>query len=183
MAETTRTWSQVLASLADNDTGEIGAQDLKDALHSVYQCWGSLVRSGLSTTSISFSFSDTEERVINYDRKLDYGGIQGSLTTDDLCILAGGDGIYKVTYGLCFTPVVGDIYRLYLKKDNSRLYTHNAEPQGEAVSGQARLTLSGFGHITGAAESNCYDMWLGRDGSGNDTITIHAAWFAMERVG
>lgn len=181
MAETTRTWAQVLALLADNETGEIGAQDLKDALHSIYQCWASLVRSGLGAAGISFAFSDTEQQVVNYDRALDYGGIDASLSSDDHTILAGGDGVYKVDYGLVIEPA-GDTYNLYLKKDTSRLYSHNAEGFSDD-HGQSHMLLTGKGHITGCAENDVYSLWLGRSGTGNDTLKVYAAWFLMERVG
>lgn len=181
MAETVRTWSDILALLADNETGEISAQDLRDALFNTYLCWGSLVHSGLGGTTLTFGAGDDDEQVVGYDRVLDEGGIDASGTTDDMTILAGGDGIYKVEYGVSLDPG-SNVMRIYLRKGASRFYTHNPEPQVEGDGSINNLSMSGVGYVTGAVEGDTYSMWLERVSGTTSSVQIHSAYFNMTRV-
>lgn len=102
MADTVRTRSALLTLLADNTSGAISPQDIRDFLVSVHGVYGSIYHTGTSASS-SVSLNDSTWTVLD---GFSANGESSGTTPDHSSnqITVGTDGIYLVNWS-----VSGDI--------------------------------------------------------------------------
>lgn len=177
MPETLLTYDQWLATLADNDTGEIGAQDLKDALYSLNQNW--LVMAKRLTSTQSFSAA-TKITMNSGEESLGQGsGYDDSL--DRLTIQTGGDGQYLLHWGCSVKKqVTGTVnFELAIYKNGIRSYSFAPEPK-VTITNEWK-TMSAVGVWGGVAAADYFELW-GVPAS-STPVYVNNAYLFIQRIG
>lgn len=179
MPETLRTWSQIVALLSDNETGEISAQDLRDAIYNVSNVYGGLfIRNGAQ--DLSFLLADSEKKIVNYNAAVDAAGLDADLTNDRIIIPTNGAGTYRLDFGISVQADGLSSIRLDIYKNGSRLIGHFGAPQADLPVDEAKtLASSGFVDLT---TSDYLEMWLARSGSGSTTFNIQSAHLVLQKM-
>jgi len=187
MAETLRTYAQMLTVLADNSAGEISAADLRSSLASLTQLWGSF--SMYQRTNFSLI---SGEAIVTYDLKTasaaPSGVLSGTAGTGRWTVPTNGNGYYRISYGGALEPGrwSGDgQYSLSIYRNGSvllnapSLYMSVHESLGgidstNSVAGEVFVLCS---------DGDIIDMRLDKvDGSSDSTVDMNTAFLLMQRM-
>jgi len=177
MAETLLTYNQWLASLADNETGEIGAQDLKDALYSLQSNWLVMAK---RLTSDQSGFSTATKVTMNAGHEAlgQEPGYNGGL--DRLTIQAGGDGQYLLHYGCCVKKTTGTAdFDLMIYKNGIQSYSFGPQPKVSLRDADWE-SMSGVGVWTGTIATDYFELWGTTSGGGS--VLVNNAYLFLQRI-
>jgi hypothetical protein len=174
MAETLRTYDQLLTLLADNETGEISAQDLRDVIHSIHQCWAGMAKRATSDQSVG---SGTATKItMNSGREGDAMPDALDLTNDRITIPANGDGIYMIHYGANMKAAAGSqTYELQIFQDGIHLLSDGIDPLGEGTEWQC---LNGV-MLTFLQEGDQIELYADFGASGG---TVGESYLHLKRI-
>ena len=175
MSNTLRTWDQIIASLADNETGEIGAQDIKDALFSMQQCWSTMARRNTGAQTIT----TTNPTKIEMNTGKDGEAMTGAFSnfTDRITVPANGDGDYKIDFscGFFFGSSDQGTLKLYVNGINS-LSFGNTPVAGSADSQWVNIAGS---QVVPLTAGDYVELWA--DGPAGD-YDVNEAQLFMTRI-
>ena len=117
MADTIRDRVAVLALLADNTSGDISPQDLRDLAVSTWGLYGAISFYGKSATQ---SLNTTPATIVAYDTT---GGNDGcSVSTGSHNITISSDGVWMVEAHMTLTAFnSGTLYSFHIAKNGTRI--------------------------------------------------------------
>ena len=98
MADTIRTRVELLTLLADNVTGDISPQDMRDVLVTVHGVYGGLYKSGPPVLQPVIT---PPQKLLNWTSIFPEAGVNASIGSSDITV--NTDGIYKVEASFSFT--------------------------------------------------------------------------------
>ena len=175
MSETLRTWDQIIASLADNETGEIGAQDIKDALFSMQQCWSVMARRNTSAQTIPTNSDTKIEMNVGTDGEAMTGAFSNS--NDRITVPANGDGRYKIDFSCGFFTGTSNQGTLKLYVNGIQVLAFGNTPVAGTADSQW-VNIAGS-QVVALTEGDYVELWA--DGpSGN--YDVNEAQLFMTRI-
>lgn len=167
MVDTVRTTAALLALFADNTTGDISAQDLRDMIVSVHGVYGGMYFSDNSSTD---SFSSTFAVVTRFDTAMpaDSGTTIDVVTDND--IVVGVDGDYLIHASASMKdPSVASIFEFAVHVDGSEETTIKWQDYADSAADNAE-TGGGSG-IVSLTSGQAIDLRV-KVTSGTPTATI-----------
>jgi hypothetical protein len=150
MADTQRDLAALQALLADNTSGDISPQDVRDFLVTVFGCYGEMQVTDGSTAQSSLS--STPAKMTGFDTDGVSNGITPDSTTDnDLNVPLAGK--YRIYFHHSFTPDASEDYTFEVYKNGAvtaiKCYIEaNATPDDVHVSMEGILTLAASDLLT-----------------------------------
>jgi len=183
MADVVRTRAEMLTLLADNTTGAISAQDMRDILVSLHGVYGSLyVDSDVVSASIT---AGSPAKFAGWTGVGPVGGgVAGSISTDDLIPGTGGGsetGIYMVDLSVVAHTASGAAnwkWTIYVNTTSTATPAIQLEMPvatgATYVAGHVSMPLS----ITAGQAISVY-----LDTSVTGTVTIHKMLLSIRRIG
>lgn len=150
MADTIRSRAALLALLADNTTGDISPQDMRDVLVSIHGVYGEIrVEAGAAAQG---SISTTPAKITGWNTTgLAAGTTPDHATDNDISVLS--DGIYRVTFSLSISaPTASTKFSFEVYKNGSATgivaeLTTNATPDEFIVAGGGLISCSANDNI------------------------------------
>jgi hypothetical protein len=112
---TIRTHAALTSLFADNITGDISPQDLRDFLDSIMGVYGSINITGGSTGQALGSA--TPELMTEWTHDGVSNGSTPAFATDNITI--DNAGVYEVNFACSFEGLTGSIFQFYLRKNGS----------------------------------------------------------------
>lgn len=178
MADTQRTLSAILTLLADNTAQAISAQDLRDAIVSVFANYGMIYVHGGSTAQSGVTTSVVMDGFQNDGAN---GPSAGCVTVDKDTskLTAGVDGVYLVWLHTSFNGSVATGYHIHGQKNGS---DHMDELAGDFDTPSASVTMSVSSVALVTLSANDYiQPMIEADSSSN--IILEDGQFGMIKVG
>lgn len=132
MADTNRTLAAILALLADNTTGDISPQDLRDSIISVFANYALIGVAGGATGQTTNATPGTFDKVTGFTTDgLAAGAVAANAVSDKLTVSV--DGVYLIMWQAAFSG------------------TANAVMEGRIYGGGAAATLGRWANTLDAA--------------------------------
>lgn len=183
MAQTERTYAQVLALLADQTAGGISPQDVRDAIASLTG-YGGMVLSVAGAPAVmtgvgtGFSLVDIFDVITAQSSDVNAGGIVADIaSTYDLVLTSGG--IYKVSFSASFSSSSNNVlvnFRPHLNGSPGLIEVDRFLGTGSDTG------VVAFNGILAYAPGDTIDIRVAVD-SGTANLTFLAASFNAHRVG
>jgi len=167
---TIRTYAALTALFADNITGDISPQDLRDFLDS-QRVYGSIVFEGNAVTQTLVL--NTPEKLTEWTGDGISNGVTPAFASDEITI--DNAGIYQVNFQASFQGLSTKIQEFVLRKDavatavGCRRYTSATDVGSCSFSCQISL-----------AAAEVLSIWVESTGSGD--ITVEEAQFTVYRI-
>lgn len=145
MADTVRSRAAILALLADNTTGDISPQDIRDMFITAHGVYGEIrVEAGVTAQS---SIDTTPAKVTGWNTNgLSSGTTPDHATDNDISVLS--DGIYHVSWSLsCDSPTASTTFEFEIFKNGAAQghvskITTNVTPDNFCISGGGLISCS-----------------------------------------
>jgi hypothetical protein len=179
MADTIRDQPQILALFADNTTGDISPQDLRDFVVSSMGVYGGMaVQDGAPVTQAGITSTPSKATFWNVDLPSD-GVVADSTTDDDLTIPTNGGGDYEVSFDISFATATGasTLFEARLRINGAE----NGDGCHRTISSTA-IGTTNFSTIVTLAAGDVLTIYV-ENSSGTNTLEIHDAHFWIERKG
>ena len=178
MADTSRTKAELLTLFADNITGDISEQDMRDFIASVFDEYGSLqIKSGVTAQSVSA----TPQKLINWSSIGPSLGVVPDFANNEFTI--GTDGIYEGVGMFMFSGSANKTYVMAMYADVGSGWVDGGAPKiirklgtGGDV-GSASICV----HASVSAGDKLSTFIWSTDGG--TTVTIHEATIMLKRIG
>jgi hypothetical protein len=176
MAETLMTYEQWIAALADNDTGEIGAQDIKDALFSMHHSWFGMAKRLASDQTIAATPTKITMNAGNegLGQEPGYSG-----ANDRLTIQSGGGGTYMVFFG-CSIKKLSGTSDFVLKVYKNGVWGSSFGPNPKGTGSGDWSCVSGVTIWNGVAVNDYFELWA--DFSTGSDNKVNEAYLHMQRI-
>jgi len=173
MADTIRARTDLLTALADNATGQISAQDMRDVLVSVHGVYGMLHVEDASTPQTGLN--GTPQKLTAFVVEGPSSGVTCDATNDKLTV--GTAGVYLCMLQLSFSGTISASIEGHIYKGgvDTGLGFHR-----KMGTGGDQGSASCIGLVTCAA-SDVLEIYVTSDGS-NDSVTVIDGQFAVVRV-
>lgn len=174
MADTIRSRAALLTLLADNSTGAISPQDLRDTVVSLHGVYGALYVADGATAQTGIT--TTPAKLTGFAANGPSAGATPDHTNDQLTV--GTDGVYLVWFAVSATGTAATLFQFRLRvggvENNfgGRL-EFNATPDEAQTSFVALVSLSAGDVLTVYVES---------DAGGGASLTVHDASLVVFRV-
>jgi hypothetical protein len=175
MADTERSLAALQTLLADNSSGDISAQDLRDFLVSCFSAYGSIyVQDGATAQT---SIGTTATLLTGFAANGESSGVTPNHADDELNI--GVDGAYLATGCFSFSGTASRTFQLRLRKSGS-----------EVAGIGCRVTLDASGNTTSASfvgivaceADDILTVYVEADAADSSLTLIDAA-LGVKRVG
>lgn len=155
MADTPRTRTTLQTTLADNTSGDISPQDLRDMLVSIMGIYGQLyTHDGSSGQSVGATPEDLEWSAVQVEDAIDADAAAESIT-----IGAGHDGVYLALAQFSFSGTASTTFQLHLAVDGSE----------ESAIG-CKVKLDSSGNVTSCSFCGLVELASGEE----VTVTVEA---------
>lgn len=174
MADTQRTTAALLVLLADNTSGAITPQHLRDVLVSLTGGYGGLCA---AVAAGALSVGVTAVKITGWDTLQTQDGtvVVGNLTDDDLDVSVGG--IYAVAVSVSFSGTADTTFTLIVYV-NGVATNVKAIAKMDAAGAVQSVSLSGLLSITAA---DTVDLRVLADGAAK-SLTLQAGALSLRRV-
>ena len=175
MVDTVRTRAAVLALLADNSTGDISPQDVRDAIVSMFGVYafiyvsdGAVAQAGVTTTpTLMTGFAANG---INSDATPDH-------TTDSITINTAGD--YEVKFQCAFSGAINTMFQFHVRVDAAeQVYGTRRMLSASGDEGSCSIT----GGLTLAA-AEVVTIYVESDNGGGASFTPIDASLSVLKIG
>ena len=177
MAETMRTWATISGTtLADNTTGDISPQDLRDAVYSTACYGGMTVKDGAPVTE---SITSTPAKATFWAADLPSRGVVPDSTTDnDLTIPTGGDGDYQVTLTMCWdvSAVSSQVVQFHIRLNGAETGENITRTMASAAIGSGACST-----ILTLAAGDILTVYIEIAGT-TRTLQVYSAGFIARRL-
>jgi len=173
MADTSRTLAALLALLADNTTGAISPQDLRDALLSCMSGYGSITVLGASAAQTSISA--TPAKLTGFTANGPSSQMTVDHTTDTITV--GITGVYKLRCQVSFSGTASKtfLFRAYVNGVVTTLgCTRMLGASGDVGS-------CGFGGLLALTASDAVTVYISSS-DGGTALTVADAQLSLVRV-
>ena len=171
-------FSQLIASFADNISGNIGADDMRDYVESIWSVRGDLELAtpittfGLTTTPVAVDFFDTVgANNLNVTDNLG----AGTLTT-----IAAGAGLYLVSFIMTYTPDANNADVAVRLLINGSVARPNWQIVGTSSLGRLNSIVVAFPFSAPSASSFAFDIAVL---AGTLNIDVDFAALGIARIG
>lgn len=183
MSQTERDQATIRSLLADNVSGNISPQDMRDAIASLMGYASlALTPSGapatMNTVGTSYDLIDIYDEIVAQSSDVNIGGSDADLTPD-WRLVANSDGFFKVDFSASIDSSANN------KLLTFRPFVNNAVALTEIqqfMSNGPDIQIISFSGIGEFDPGDQIDMRVHID-SGTSNLTFHAATFSMHRVG
>lgn len=176
MADTVRTLASLLSLLADNTTGAISAQDLRDAIVSIMGVYGGLyIDDGTTGTAVGTSYV-----TLDWADGGNFGenNADADYTNDKVTIGTGGDGVYLVIFKCSATGTASATFKLRLSVNG----TEDAKLCCEVLyDASGSLQQMGFCGLVTLAAADIVTIEVIADGA-SKTFTPKQAQLVLRRI-
>jgi len=177
MTDTIRTRSAILTLLADNSSKGISAQDLRDAVVSMWGVFGELyIASGSSSQTVT----QTAAVMSLWSNAGESNGVTVDTSDNELVIGTNGDGTYRVNLDISFVGAAGAKYVFELRKNGNAT---GKRAQGRAVLHKDEDYSQHAGLLTyvTAVATDSLQIYVESDKASAD-LKVTDAQFSVERV-
>ena len=173
MADTRRTRASILALFADNITGDISPQDLRDFVvtalggyASIKTVEGSTAQTGIGTTPVKLTTWDTngDANGLTPDQE------NGEITIDI-------DGVYFVNCNISFSGTSNVTFQLHLNVDD----VERDEGLHRKISTGGDVGSAGFSSIVSLSANEVLSVYIDGDGT-SDSVTPVDAQFTANQI-
>jgi len=164
MVDTIRTETQILALLADNITGDISPQDMRDIIVSLSVGGSMYVEDAAVTQVVGTSF----ELMVLLDANGRSDGVTPDHTADSLTIDANADGEYVTHFDCTFSGTGSTEFDFHIRKNGLEVNGAGASKRKLGTGGDVG-SMSMAGDLT-LAEGDTVTVWIKADGSSKDFI-------------
>jgi hypothetical protein len=171
---TIRTNAELQVLFADNITGDITPQDLRDFLDSIMGVYGGiLLTDGATGQTLATDVPEvlTEWTSNGVSNGLTPGYVQNQIVIDT-------DGDYEVFFGVSFDGTTGETFGFHLYKNGSPLSTTLGCHRKTSSADVGSCSFSG--HVT-LVDGDILTVWIESDAAG--TPVVREAQFLAKRLG
>lgn len=173
MADTRRTRAELLASLADNSTGDISAQDLRDFLVTIMGGYASLKT--VDGTTAQGSINATPAKVTTWDTNGAANGLIPDHTTDDITVDVSG--VYFVECDISFSGSGNSTFQVHLRVDG----VEADEGFHRKIGSGGDTGSAGFHGIVSLTAAEVLTVYI-ESQDGGTTITPSDAQFSAHQI-
>jgi len=180
MADTIRDRADILALFADNTSGDISEQDLRDYVVSSWGVYGQLsIIDNSSYTQSSLATSPSWTTLLHCDTSTANGvtPVATQSTTNTLTCATGGAGVYFIWFVACFT---GSSNATYLIKLFNNAVATGFQCERKIGTGTDVGNTDFHGIIT-LAEADVLDVRAQADAA-SKSITVQSGQFGIMRI-
>lgn len=175
MADTRRTKAAILTLFADNTTGLVSPQDLRDFVVTALGGYASLKTVDGSTAQTGIGV--TPVKLTTWDTNGDSNGLTPDHTSDDITIDVSG--VYHVDCNVSFSGTANATFQLHLRVDN----VEKDEGLHRKLSTGGDVGSAGFSGIVTVAANEVLTVWVESDDAGTgDSITPADAQFNVNQI-
>lgn len=174
MADTIRTLADLLVLLADNTSGNISPQDVRDALVSRFGVYGQVYTSG-GSTGVSVGTSPV---TVEWDSDGLDDGLTADSANDRLSVGSGSDGVFLVLAQFSFTGTASTTFTLKLSVNGT---------QDDALACKVKLDASGspisasFAGLVSLVSGDAVTVEVVADGA-SKTFTLAEGQLSLRRI-
>lgn len=175
MTDTIRTKAELLALLADNTTGDITPQDIRDMLVSLMGVYGGIkIVDGITAQS---GITPTPETLTGWEVNSPSNGVSPDYSTGQITV--DHDGVYLVTAQVSFSGTLNTTFTVHVRIDGVEQDEglHRKMGTGGDV-GSASLMA-----IISLSEGNVLTLYVQSDAGGGASMTPVDAQFMITRIG
>jgi len=172
MVDTVRTKAALLALFADNTTGDISPQDLRDFLVTVMGCYGGLhIESGVTAQAL---VAATPELMTEWMHDGISSNVTPAFASNQITIDEAGD--YQIDFTISFLGINNAQFDFYLRIDgvSSGHACSTTSPAAAVVQGAS------FSNQFTLAAGEVLTIWVTSDTNGN--MTVKFADFNVKRL-
>lgn len=172
MADTIKTKAALIIELADNTTGLIDAQVLRDVLVSIMGCYGGVkIEAGSTGQAI---LSGAAEVMTEWTADGVADGVTPAFASDQITI--DNAGVYDIHFDCSFQGITNCTFQFELYKNGSPI-----GPACERRTTSADVGNCGFDDDLTLAATDVLTIWV--EGTQNGTFTATEAHFKVKRIG
>jgi hypothetical protein len=156
---TIRDKAELDALFADNSTGDISPQDLRDLVDSLMGVYGGLRMANNSTGQTVAT--NTPEVLTEWTSNAVSNGLTPDYTNDNVTI--DYDGVYKLHFYVSFEGVTGDTFRFYIYKNGS---ITSPPIQCRRKTSSADVGSTSLGATMSLVDGDVLTVWVESDANG-----------------
>ena len=176
MVDTVRTLAQLQALLADNETGNISPQDLRDFLVSALGVYGGIsIDEGVDIQTPGTS----PEKIDQFTANLPAVGLTPDHAQDRITVDAGSDGMYLIAAQVSFSGTNNAGFHVYIYKNGATtgpFAFHRKLGAGGDIGSASILGLVSL------VEADFIELWVAAE-TGTPNFTVEDSQLVMVRIG
>lgn len=175
MVDTIRSLADLLALLADNSSGDISAQDVRDVVVSLHGVYGEMYVTGGASAQ---SLDTTPAQLTGFAANGNSSGTTPDHTNDQITV--GTDGVYLVHGQFSAIGETGTTYELELRSNGSLVPGIRCKFTASMTVGD-HVSASFIGLVTLAAD-DVLSVYGESDDAGGANLTLVEAQLVVHRV-
>jgi len=167
-----KTRAELLTAFANNTSGDITPQDLRDFVESIFGVYGGLhIEGGVTGQVVAAA---TPELMTEWLSNGEANGITPDFTSDHITI--DNNGVYQVEFTISIEGIAGATFEFHLRKNGvdtahgCQLKTANNDTQAAAFSNQLSFV-----------DTDVITIWVESDGAG--TFIVNHGDLNVRRIG
>tara|TARA_Y100000310_G_scaffold221989_1_gene223639 strand:- start:1317 stop:1862 length:546 start_codon:yes stop_codon:yes gene_type:complete len=180
MVDTQKSLSTLQSDLADNTSGDITPQDVRDFLVSVYAEYGEVsVKDNATATSLTTQ--STWYQFVSFDTNGASEGVTPDHTNDHLTIATAGT--YEISANVSFLGSSNSDFELAVYKNNGASLVGNAIGKRAIGTGGdiGQFALSGLGALSA---TDTLELWVRcTDGASKEITGVHVTMYCKQVSG
>lgn len=172
MVDTVRTKAALQTLLADNTTGDISPQDLRDMLVSIMGVYGGIhIEGGVTGQAV---VAATPELLTEWLANGVADGVTPDFTADNITI--DNNGVYQIEFAISLEGIAGAVFEFHLRK-NGVDTAHGC--QIKTANNDTRSTV--FSNQLALVATDVLTIWVESDIGG--TFTVNHGDLNVRRIG
>jgi hypothetical protein len=168
---TIKTHTELTALFADNTSGDISPQDLRDFLDSIMSVYGAIfVSAGVTGQVIA---SGVPEQLTEWTHDGSANGVTPAFASDQITI--DNDGVYAVNFAISFAGITNCVFQFTMYKNGSPM---SPVLGAQRKTGNTDVGSCGFNCQVSLVDGDIISIWVEGDQNGTFTavdcqLTIH----------
>lgn len=175
MADTIRSKTELLALLADNTTGDISPQDMRDILVSLMGVYGEMLIVNSSTAQTGIT--TTPELMTGWTKNGVSNGVTLDYLNNQITVLY--NGVYSISLGVSFSGTLNTEFLLHLRVDG----VEQDEGLHRVIGTGGDVGSAGFTALKTLTAGQILTIYVASDDAGGSSFTPVDAQLRVVRVG